>query len=314
MGKGIMLGKRMGVHPRIRAYGAVVPAMIFFALSFVWFKVANESYGPLTIIFFRLVLSSVLLFGFIRVTRQLVLPQRRDIPLILLLGFFEPFLYFMFESYGLQLLSSTVGAVIISLIPLVSPLAAYLFLQERVYWRHIVCVVISLLGVTLIVVERGSGMTASGLGIALQFGAVCAGVAYTVVLQKIPLRLNTLSIILYQNVVGAILFVPLWGVFEFRRFVDTPADYDGLLAILKLAIVVSTMAYILFSYSVRRLGINRANMFTNVIPVCTALFAWLILGDTLSLQNALGIAVVIGSLYLAERIRVKEPAAIVQGG
>jgi len=309
-----MLGNNLTGSHHLRAYGAIVPAMIFFALSFVWFKVANESYGPLTIIFFRLVLSSILLFAFNRVTHQFVLPRRRELPLILLLGFFEPFLYFMFESYGLQLLSSTVGAVIISLIPLVSPLAAFLFLQERVYWRHILCVVVSLLGVGLIVVERGTGLTASGLGILLQFGAVCAGVAYTVVLQKIPLRLNTLSVILYQNVVGAIFFFPLWGVFEFRRVLDTPLDYSGLLAILKLSIVVSTMAYILFSYSVRRLGINRANMFTNVIPVFTALFAWLILGDTLSLQNGIGIVIVIGSLFLAERIRVKEPAVVVQGG
>ncbi len=309
-----MVDMKLSLSDNSHAYAAIVPSMIFFALSFVWFKVANESYGPLTIIFFRLALSSVLLLAFAYGTRQLVLPRRRDIPLVCLLGFFEPFLYFVFESYGLQLLSSTVGAVIISMIPLVSPFAAYLFLREGLCWRHLVCVVVSLVGVALVVVERGAGMTASWLGILLQFGAVCSAVAYTVVLQKIPLRLNTLSVILYQNIVGAILFVPLWRMFEYDRFMATPADGSGLIAILKLSIMVSTLAFILFSFSVRKLGVNRANMFVNVIPVFTAIFAWWILGDTLTVQKGLGIGVVIGSLFLAERMRVKAPVVVAPSG
>lgn len=298
---------------RARAYVAIVPSMIFFALSFVWFKIANVSYGPLTIIFFRLAISSCLLLAFTRFTRQLVWPRRRELPLLCLLGFFEPFLYFMFESYGLQILSSTVAAVIISMIPLVSPLAAYLFLREGICWRHIVCVTVSLVGVALVVVQWGEGMTASPLGIALQFGAVCSAVAYTVVLHKIPRRLNILSVVLFQNVVGTALFAPLWLIFEYTPFMATPTDPQGLVAILKLSVVVSTLAFILFSYSVRMLGINRANMFTNVIPVFTALFAWQMLDETLTMQKSLGIAIVVGGLFLAERLRARKHNAVVQG-
>lgn len=61
------------------------------------------------------------------------------------------------------------------------------------------------------------------------------------------------------------------------------------------------------------LGINRANMFVNVIPVFTALFAWLILGDTLTLQKSIGIALVIGGLFLAERLRAREEPVVIQG-
>jgi len=296
-----------------RAYMAVVLSMIFFALSFVWFKIANVSYGPLTIILFRLAISSVLLFAFTHLARQLVVPRRAELPLIFLLGFFEPFLYFVFESYGLQLLSSTVGAVIIAMIPLVSPFAVYFLLGEGMSWRHILYVLVSLLGVALVVVERGEGMTASWLGIFLQFGAVFSAVAYTVVLHKIPHRLNVLSLILYQNIVGTILFAPFWFAFEFKPFMATSTDLQGLAAILKLSIVVSTLAFILFSYSVRMLGINRANMFVNVIPVFTALFAWLILGENLTVQKGVGIAVVIVGLFLAERLRARKQPVVIQG-
>lgn len=287
---------------RSRAYMAIVPAMIFFSLSFVWFKVANVSYGPLTIILFRLALSSFCLLIFNVLSRRLLLPRRGEWGLIVLVGLFEPFLYFMFESYGLQLLSSTVGAVIISTIPLVSPLAAYLFLGERVKGKHVICVVISLVGVGLVVLQPGTETSASLLGVLLMFGAVSSGVGYSVVLHKIPRRLNTLSILMYQNMVGALCFAPLWRVFEYRRFVDTPADMGGLMAILKLSLVVSTLAYMFFSYSVRRLGVNRANMFINLIPVFTAVFAWFILGESLTVQKMLGIVVTVAGLFLAARL------------
>lgn len=291
---------------RSKAYLSIIPAMMFFALSFVWFKVANVSYGPLTIILFRLALSSILLLFYNILSRRLVLPRRGEWVLIGLVGFFEPFLYFVFESYGLQLLSSTVGAVIISTIPLVSPLAAFLFLGERVSRKYIFCIIISLLGVGIVVLQPGEDVSASLLGVILMFGAVFAGVAYTVVLHKIPLRLNTLSILMYQNMVGALCFAPLWGVFEYHRFMDTPADSNGLMAILKLSIIVSTLAYMFFSYSVRKLGMNRANMFINMIPVFTAIFAWFILGESLTLQKGVGIIITIMGLSLATRLRTRQ--------
>jgi drug/metabolite transporter (DMT)-like permease len=281
---------------------------MFFSLSFVWFKVANESYGPLTIIFFRLVVSSLFLLVLNSVSRKLMIPTRQEWLLIILLGFFEPFLYFICESYGLQLLSSTVGAVIISTIPLVSPFATFLFMKEPISGRYLLCVLVSFFGVALVVMQPTDGVLVSWLGVLLMCGAVCAGVAYSVVLHKIPLRLNILSVLTYQNIIGAICFAPLWGVIEYKRFMNTPVDSSGVVAILKLSIVVSTLAYMFFSYSVRRLGVNRANMFLNMIPVFTAIFAWVILGENLTFLKGIGICITIVGLSLAARLR-RDPSS-----
>ena len=163
----------------LRPYGAVILAMFCFALSFVWFKQAIVTYGPLTIVLFRMGLSSVVLLVFTHLTNRLRLPTRRDFRSLLLLAFFEPFVYFMCESYGLRLLSSTVGAVIVATIPLVAPIAGYLFYRERMTWRHLLGIAVSFGGVTLVVYEVGVGFTASPLGVLLEFGAVLAAVAYT---------------------------------------------------------------------------------------------------------------------------------------
>lgn len=297
----------------IQIYGAVVLAMACFALSFVWFKVANVSYGPITIVLFRLVISSLLLFPILKFSKRLVIPNKKDLRFMLLLTFFEPFLYFMGESFGLQYLSSTVGAVIIATIPLVSPFAAYIFYKEKISFRNIVGILISLFGVLMVIYEIGMGLTASPLGVLLQFSAVISAVGYTVILHKISPRMNNLSIIFFQNVIGSIYFLPFWLLFEKNRFIATPFDREGFLAIIYLAIFASTLAFVFFTFSVRQIGLTKANMFTNTIPVFTALFAWIILGDQLTLQKIGGIVVVISGLFLAQmkfRKRYKGPDPI----
>ncbi|MFA9390025.1 MAG: DMT family transporter [Prolixibacteraceae bacterium] len=284
----------------IKVYAAVLLSMACFALSFVWFKVANVNYGPLTIVFFRLVISSVLLFPFVKLSKRLVLPDKKDLKYILLLALFEPFLYFMAESFGLQHLSSTVGAVIIATIPLFTPFATFLFYKEKISLRVIIGILISFGGVTLVIYEIGMGLTASPLGIMLQFLAVFSAVGYSMVLPKISSKMNNLSIILFQNVIGSLYFLPFWFIFEKNRFLATPFDQEGFISIVYLAIFASTLAFIFYTYSIRFLGINKTSMFTNTIPVFTAVFALIILGDQLSVQKTIGILVVMLGLFFAQ--------------
>lgn len=284
----------------VKIYSAIVLSMVFFALSFVWFKVANVSYGPLTIVLSRLVISSAILLMFTKLTGLWKRPDKKDFKYILLLAFFEPFLYFMGESYGLQYISSTVGAVIIATIPLVAPFAAFFFFKERITLRNFLGIVLSFFGVTLVIFEWGLGLTASPLGVLLQFVAVLAAVGYTVVLHKISARINNISIILFQNFLGALYFLPFWLIFEKNRVLSSPFDSQAALAIVYLAFFASTLAFVLFTYSIRHLGITKANMFTNTIPVFTAIFAFFVLGDQLNLQKIIGIVVVVAGLFVAQ--------------
>lgn len=285
---------------QVKIYISVILSMIFFSLSFVWFKIANVSYGPLTIVFFRLVLSATILFLYARITGSLVIPGKKDFKYIMLLAFFEPFLYFMGESFGLQYISSTVAAVIIATIPLVAPFAAYLFYKEKVTMRNLFGIIISFIGVLIVIYEIGTGVTASPIGVILQFSAVFSAVGYTIVLHKISAKINNLIIILFQNLLGAIYFLPFWVIFESKRFLFTPFDGSAMVAIIELSIFASTVAFIFFTYSVRHLGVVKSNMFANIIPVFTAIFAWIILGDSLTLQKLGGIIIVIAGLFIAQ--------------
>jgi len=281
-------------------YLSVIFAMIFWSLSFVWVKEVYEVYGPLTTVLFRLIIASLLLMVFAKLTGTLIKIDRKDFGAFILLSFFEPFLYFMGESFGLKFVSSTIGAIIVATIPLFSPLAASRFHGEKISFRTFLGILLSFFGVTIVVFDSSFNLIASPLGIALEFLAVISAIFYTVVLKKLAVKYNPTSIITYQNLLGIIYFVPLFFIFEYRDFTTIPFSFPAFAGILKLSVFASCIAFIFYAHSVKRMGINKVNIFINLIPVFTAFFAWLILDDPMTFRKLVGILVVIAGLLVAQ--------------
>lgn len=92
----------------LRSYLYAVLAMLFWGLSFVWFKQVVVQYQPITIIFLRLLISGLIIALYLVFTRKLQKIHRKDLKWFLLLAFTQPFCYFLGESFGLKLVSSTI--------------------------------------------------------------------------------------------------------------------------------------------------------------------------------------------------------------
>lgn len=294
------MGQKKGI-----VYLALIFAMVFWAFSFVWVKEVYVAYGPLTTVFFRLIIATLLLLIYGWFSKKLLKIDKQDYRTFLLLAFFEPFLYFMGESYGLKYVSSTMGAIIIATIPLFSPIAASRYHGEKLSLRNFIGIILSFIGVGIVVFDDSLNFIASPLGIGLEFLAVFSAIGYTVILKNLSHKYNATTIITYQNFIGIFFFLPFWLIFESKTLLTTSFNLPAFIAIVKLALFASCFAFILYTYSLKNLGINNANIFINIIPVLTAVFAWYILGEPLTIRKMVGIAVVITGLFIAQ-IRMKK--------
>jgi drug/metabolite transporter (DMT)-like permease len=286
-------------HKFFWIYTGIVLAMLFWALSFIWFKMANEHFPPVTIVLLRLIISSFFLWFFSRATGSLQKLDRKDRGAIILLTLFNPFLYFIGESYGLTYVSSTTGAVMISTIPLFTPFAAHYLLRERLSLMNYAGIFLSFAGVFLILYHPG-GWTASWQGIAFLLFAVFCAVAYTILLARLSFRYNALSLVTWQNTLGALLFVPLFFVLDYRRLSPGLFTLKNLTPVIELALFASSAAFVLFAVGIKEIGAAKTNIFSNLIPAITALFAWFLLDEPLTLRIAAGILIVITGLFLSQ--------------
>ncbi|MBT3385591.1 MAG: DMT family transporter [Prolixibacteraceae bacterium] len=294
------------------AFGAALGAAFFWSFSFIWFKIAYLAYNPVTVVIFRLAISAVLITSIGLFLKRLQKPSRKDLWLFILMAFFQPFVYFLGESYGLKYVSSTVAAVIVATIPLFTPIAAWYFYREKVKWINVAGLTISFLGVGLVVLNSSFKFQASPLGVGLEFIAVFSAIGYAIVLKNLASRYNTLTIIAYQNIIGIFMFLPVWLAVDFKEFIVTPFHPQAFRAIILLAVFSSTLAFVFFTQSVRQLGVNRSNTFINLIPVFVAVFSFIILNETLGLQKIVGIVVVVAGLFLAQAKRRRKKSKAIE--
>lgn len=285
---------------KFRVYGAVLLAMIFWAFSFIWYKIANESFRPVTIVFFRLVISVVLLSSYLLIKKKFRKVRRSDRGLFLILALFEPFSYFIGESFGLTYVSATVGSVIISTIPVFAAIGAWIIFKERLRWINYVGIILSFTGVIIFLVNKDGTLSFNTRGIALLMLAVISATGYNLTLSRLVGKYSPVLIVNIQNCIGSVLFLPIFLISDLHHLIHTPVHFSAMVPVIELAVFASCGAFILFAFSVRNMGVTRANVFTNFIPLFTALFSFFILGDRLTIQNGAGMVVVITGLILSQ--------------
>ena len=281
-------------------YLPVFLAMVFWSFSFIWYKQVFLYYHPITVIVLRLVFAVPLLFTMSVLAGKLQRISRRHLSLFVLLGFFEPFLYFLGECYGVNMISPTLASIIISLIPLLAPIPARYLFREKLSLANVVGLFISVAGVFLVVVGEGDSKPVALAGVLLMLLAAVSAVCHSVFVRKLSESYNTFTIVTYQSTLGLVYFIPLFALTEFSQFIHMHHTPAMLLPVIKLAVFASSFAFLLFVYSIQYLGMARTNAFVNLIPVFTAVLSFIILKERFTWLKIAGIGVVIAGLVFSQ--------------
>lgn len=293
---------------------SVVFAMLCWAGAGIAVKEALVVFSPLTLIVLRfsLAILLMLLVGLLFRGHEVLGLQRvekRDIPLFVLGGLFQPFLYFIFETYTYQSFASpTIAEAMLSTQPIMAPIFAFIILREKVTRNNVVGILISTVGMLLLLLVGANNFALGNpWGVLLAIVTVSMSVGYTIILRRIPTRYSSLSIVFYVQLVALVLFYAVWGVFDRQSLQDTiaplSADLSPVIAVGYLAVFASVTAFILFCYTVRQIGVTRANVFNNVRPVFTALLMWVIFDEQLPIWKWVGIIVIVTGLFISQKQR-----------
>lgn len=286
--------------------------MLIWAGAGIAVKEALLVFPPLTLIVVRFTIAVLLMLALGLVFRKneilgLQLADKQDIPLFILGGLFQPFLYFIFETYTYQSFDSpTIAEALLSTQPVLAPIFALVLLREKITRNNVIGIVLSTIGMLMLLLV-GSDNFALGnpWGVLLAFLTVSMSVSYSIVLRRIPSRYSPLSIVFYVQAFALCMFYPLWGFTEANQLlhyaIQLPQYSTPLLAVLYLAIFASVAAFVLFCYTVRKIGVTRANVFNNVRAVFTAILMWIIFGEILPIWKLVGIFLIIVGLFISQR-------------
>jgi drug/metabolite transporter (DMT)-like permease len=283
-----------------KTYLALMGAVIFWGLSFVATKMALTSIPTFTLIFARFSISA-LFFLLLMVRNGLPRFSKRDHGFLFLLSLFEPGLYFIFETMGLQYTSAPKASLIIATIPIAVLILSTIILKEKSSPARLISIVLSLAGIFILITgETGFRLSLEGsfVGDLLIFGAVISAALYIVSARNLGRKYSALEITSMQILYGALFYTPAF-LWELPGISWSQISGSSLWAVVYLTIFATIGAFLCYNFALTRVSATRASLFINMIPVVTAIGAWILLKETLTLVQAVGGLLVLLSVFIA---------------
>ncbi len=222
---------------------------------------------------------------------------------------------FMFGAYlaliftGQQYVTSGVGAVILSLKPVVTPLFALALLpNERFNALEIAGVLLALVGV--LVVADPTSLGGSTVGIALLFVAALIFAFASVLTQRLQTTLPALTQQAWMMTIGA--FVLHATSAAIRGVPSVSLTRTAIASVVYLAVVASIGGYLIYFDLLARLGANEVNLVNYVVPVAASLFGWLLLGEPITNATISGFLVIVAGFVLLKWATLKRGVVAAQ--
>ena len=269
----------------------VASVILCWAYSPIGVHMGLHSYSPGQLALLRFLIASVFMGG-VALVMGIGRPRLRDLPWLLVLGFFGVFLHHSSLNYGQQFVTAAASSVLAQSAPLFSVLIAFFALKERVSaWRW-GCVLLGLLGV-LVVIWGDQGVEdidPRGLSILL---AALSWSVYFAIQKHYSHRYSPLTMACYMVWAGTLMLcVNLPGL----PAAVAQAPLAENLAVLVLGIFPSALAYLAWAYVLKHVEVSRASVAMYLIPPVAMLMAATLLGEHIAAQVVLGGVIVLASV------------------
>lgn len=279
---------------KVLIYIASIFAITLWGMSYIWTdKIIALGIPIFYFVFVRIFLAGVILFLFNTAYGRIKRIQKQDMPKFLLLAFFEPFIYFICETFGLKLTGSpTLSAMVIATIPIFSIGAGIIFFKEKVNAINIAGIFFSLVGIVMVAMAKGEVGENFIWGIVLLLIAVISEVGHASITKSLAGNYSSQIIVMYQFLIGSIYLFPLFiwkGLDGFS--VETHLTPEVWYPIICLAVLCSSLAFSLWVSTIKNLGVAKSSIFSALIPVAAALIAWALGHEILNERQWIGIAI-----------------------
>ena len=277
--------------------------VLLWSTGFIGAKFGLPYAQPLTFLSWRFIAVIILMLGLVLIMRAPWPSTRRSAMHIGVTGLLVHGVYlggvFMAIAHGLP---SGIAALVVGLQPLITALAAGVWLGEKVRPAQWAGLALGFVGVALVVLDKVAAVPGDALwAMLLPAFVALLGITAGTLYQKrfCPVfDLRTGSVIQYLPCL--LLLAPLAYFTE-----STQVVWSGefVFALAWLVLVLSLGAVTLLNVMIRNgSAVNVASLFY-LTPAMTALIAWAVFGETLSALALIGMAIAATGVWLARQAR-----------
>lgn len=277
----------------LRGYTLIISAASCWALIGIFSFVAyGQGIQPMEVAFWRAVLSWVF-FAVQAVMRKETQLVKKDIPLLVLFGFFGISAFYVSYLFAIKEGGAAFASVLLYTAPAWVVACSFFIFREKLTISKITAVLMVVTGVLLISSAGGNSNSPNALGFVAVFSGLTAGFCYSLYYtmgKYFTSRYSSANLFFYVLPVGAL------GILPFVEFGDKSAT--AWLALLAVSFISTFIANYCYYQGLKYLEAGRASIVATIEPVVAATFAYLILGEYFTSLGYVGAAMIISAVLL----------------
>jgi drug/metabolite transporter (DMT)-like permease len=275
--------------------------VLFVAMCVIWgipyllIKVALKGFGPVDLVFVRVLLGALLLVP-IALTRVQVRPLLKRWSWIVAYTVIEMGIPWVLLSDAELRISSSLSGLLVSTVPLIGVVIGLVTRSgEHHGWRRILGLCVGLVGVGVLV---GFDVSSSTFGAIAQVlvVAVCYAIGPYIINRKLS-DLPALGVIASSLLMAAVGYAP-------AAIIQLPHAWpsgQAIAAVVALGVVCTALAFLLFFALIREIGPVRATVITYVNPAVAVTLGVVLLHERLTGAIVVGFVLILCGSVLAAR-------------
>ena len=257
---------------------------------------------PSAVLFFRVSIASIIYATIVASRRRYIMRiERKDIFTLIILSLINipinQYLFFKSISYT----TAPNVALAYAITPVFVFILSISFFNEKPTLLKIIGMLIALLGVTIILSERGINMQSDYfIGNIIALAASFSWALYTVIGKSFSMKYGAIYSNALTSIIGLFIFMPIFLILPESQDLKEPTSNQWL-QLFYLASMTSVVSYILWYYALKKYEATKVSVFSNMQPILTTALAVLFLNQEISVIFILGGFTTIFGVFITQK-------------
>lgn len=270
--------------------------------AFMFITLGLPSFSPLLFAAYRFDIAGAVVLAIALARKSPLWPQSRaqwaaiGIAAVLNVGMYHALLF-----WGQNFTSPAIAAVIVGLNPILTTvLSRGLLSDERVGWQGGVGLALGMVGILILATfKSGSLLDIQGLAELAIVGAVASWGLGSILVRRTRHGMDTFAFTAWQMLAGAALLHV--SALALEGGGHAVWNRDGIVSLLYLAVVSSSLGFLIYFTLLERVGPIRSNLVSHVAPIFAAVTSFAVLGVPFEWRAAIAFAFIAGGFGLVAR-------------
>ncbi|MBK2105750.1 DMT family transporter [Francisella philomiragia] len=278
--------------------------IILFALSNLIVAsvlIRYSEVGPIASFGYRLLLPCIFLYSFLAITKDEEKLSKKSLYIAALTGFFLA-LDLAFYSISLIYTSIAEASLLTNLCPFITTFIAIIFLKEKVSLKYYLVLLVAFIGLLLLMSQAGL----SSQHLLGNWLAIISAVFYALFIifsKKLRDSCSTFRMMFIASLSGSVVLFILAFIFNEQII---PTTTRGIAILLAIALFGHLLGNILYISRIKHISLAMSSLVLLIGPVFALLYGYVLFRETFSIQQLVGMFIIILSVYLGKKVLEKQ--------